>query len=79
MRSRSRGQPLADGVRVTLNFHPDRLSRDVPILRALARDGRYRSQFETGTSNGGPTAHHGGARWEWESRNFGGAVRGSRV
>ncbi|WP_353508011.1 DUF3626 domain-containing protein [Intrasporangium sp.] len=73
VRSRSLGPPLEDGVRVTLNFHPDRLIGDVPILRALARDGRYRSQFETGTSNGGLTAHHGGARWEWESRIFGGA------
>jgi hypothetical protein len=33
----------------------------------------YRSQFETGTSNGGLTAHPGGDRWRWESRIFGGA------
>ncbi len=58
---------------MTLNFHPDRLFGDVPILRALARDGRYRSQFETRTSNGGLTAHHGGDRWAWESHIFGGA------
>jgi hypothetical protein len=31
----------------------------------------YRSQFETGTSNGGLTAHAGGARWRWEQRLFG--------
>jgi hypothetical protein len=37
----------------------------------MARDGVYRSQFETGTSNGGLTAHPGGDRWRWESRIFG--------
>lgn len=39
----------------------------------LATDGHYRSQFETGTSNGGLTARAGGDRWRWESRIFGGA------
>lgn len=73
VRSRSLGEPLDRGLRVTLNFHPDRLVGDVPILRAMARDGSYRSQFETRTSNGGLTAHPGGARWRWESRIFGGA------
>ena len=60
-------------LRVTLNFHPDRLVGVVPILDALAGDGLYRSQFETGTSNGGLTAHPGGERWSWESRIFGSA------
>jgi hypothetical protein len=60
-------------MRVTLNFHPDRLVRGEPILSVMARDGVYRSQFETGTSNGGLTAHPGGDRWRWESRIFGGA------
>jgi hypothetical protein len=73
VRSRSLGGPLEEGARVTLNFHPDRLFGGVPILKAMARDGRYRSQFETRTSNGGQTAHHGGDRWRWESRIFGGA------
>ena len=41
-------------------------------MRALLDDGLYRSQFETGTSNGGLTAHAGGDRWRWESRLFGG-------
>jgi hypothetical protein len=71
--ARSRGGPVAPELRVTLNFHPDRLAAGVPILRGLARDGRYRSQFETGTSNGGLSAHPGGDRWSWESRMFGGA------
>jgi hypothetical protein len=44
-----------------------------PILLALAEDGVYHSQFVTGTSNGGLTAHAGGDRWRWESRIFGGA------
>ncbi|MGW6928535.1 DUF3626 domain-containing protein [Lentzea sp. NPDC054927] len=66
--ARSTGGPLPRDLRVTLNFHPGR-----GVLARLARDGVYRSQFETGTSNGGLTAHPGGARWEWESRLFGGA------
>ncbi|QOV40543.1 DUF3626 domain-containing protein [Streptomyces ferrugineus] len=68
----SAGPPVDPDVRITLNFHPDRLVRAVPILRALAEDGTYRSQFVTGTSNGGLTAHPGGDRWRWESRIFGG-------
>lgn len=59
-------------MRVTLQFHPDRPFRDGTVIEALARDGRYRSQFETGTSNGGLTAHPGGDRWRWESRMFDG-------
>jgi hypothetical protein len=47
------GQPVDPSWRVTLHFHPDRLVAGVPILDLMARDGVYRSQFETGTSNGG--------------------------
>jgi Protein of unknown function (DUF3626) len=65
---KSSGGPVDPELRVTLNFHPDRLASGVPILEALARDGVYRSQFETGTSNGGLTAFEGGDRWWWESR-----------
>ena len=57
-------------MRVTLQLHPDWPFRGVRVIEALARDGRYRSQFETGTSNGGLTAHEGGDRWRWESRLF---------
>ncbi|MFE9470936.1 DUF3626 domain-containing protein [Streptomyces griseofuscus] len=71
--ARACGPPLAPGPRITLNFHPDRLSGGLPILTSLARDGVYHSQFVTGTSNGGLTAHRGGDRWRWESRIFGGA------
>lgn len=58
---------------LTLNFHPDRLHDGQPLLAALLASGVYRSQFETGTSNGGLSAYEGGARWQWESRIFGGA------
>jgi hypothetical protein len=67
------GGPGDPAWRVTLHFHPDRLVGGVPILRRMADDGVYRSQFETGTSNGGLTAFPGGDRWRWESRIFGGA------
>ncbi|MFF3653177.1 DUF3626 domain-containing protein [Streptomyces sp. NPDC002181] len=67
------GPPVDPALRVTLNFHPDRLLHGKPILEALAEDGVYRSQFVTGTSNGGLTAHPGGDRWRWESRIFDGA------
>lgn len=71
--ARSHGKPLESSLRVTLNFHPERITRGGrPLLVALAQDGVYRSQFETGTSNGGLTAHVGGDRWRWESRIFGG-------
>nr|WP_262418045.1 DUF3626 domain-containing protein [Streptomyces odorifer] len=65
--------PVPGDLRVTLNFHPDRSCRGVPVLRAMAEAGAYRSQFATGTSNGGTTARPGGDRWRWESRLFGGA------
>lgn len=71
--SLSSGPPVDPALRVTLNFHPDRTMRGRPILLALAEDGVYHSQFVTGTSNGGLTAHPGGDRWRWESRIFGGA------
>ena len=70
---RSNGDPLDSTLRVTVNFHPGRLHLGVPILRCLAEDGEYRSQFETGTSNGGISAYPGGDRWHWETRLFGGA------
>jgi Protein of unknown function (DUF3626) len=66
------GEPVDPSLRVTLHFHPDRLVAGTPILRLMARDGRYRSQFETGIGNGGLTAYDGGDRWLWEGRIFGG-------
>lgn len=67
------GPELDRTLRITLNFHPDREVAGVPILESMRRDGRYRSQFETGTSNGGLTAYPGGARWHWEGTLFGSA------
>ncbi|MFF3830755.1 DUF3626 domain-containing protein [Streptomyces sp. NPDC002458] len=75
--SLSTGPPLDPSLRVTLNFHPDRVSGGLTVLERLARDGVYVSQFVTGTSNGGLTAHPGGDRWRWESRIFGGAYDGA--
>ncbi len=64
------GRPLDRSLRVTLNFHPDRVAAGRTVLEQLAHDGVYRSQFETGTSNGGLTAYPEGARWRWEQRIF---------
>ena len=58
--------------RVTLQFHPDWPFRGRTVIESMADDGGYRSQFETGSSNGGLTALPGGDRWRWESRMFGG-------
>ena len=46
------GGPGDPAWRVTLHFHPDRLVGGVPILRRMADDGVYRSQFETGMVSG---------------------------
>jgi hypothetical protein len=75
--ARSSGPAVNQGLRITLNFHPDRTAAGRPILHALAQDGTYHSQFVTGTSNGGLTAHPGGDRWRWESRIFAGAYDGA--
>lgn len=71
--TQSQGRALDSSVPVTVNFHPDWLVGDRLIIEALVDDGFYRSQFVTGTSNGGLTAYTGGDRWQWESRMFGGA------
>ena len=66
------GAPLDRSLDVTVHFHPDRAVGQVLLLEHLNTDGVYRSQFETGTSNGGLSAHRGGDRWHWEHRMFGG-------
>lgn len=64
-------QASSRALEITINFHPDRLSATQrPILDVIANDGILRSQFETGTSNGGLTAYVGGDRWTWESLAF---------
>ena len=69
----SHGSPIDQHLRVTVNFHPDRIYNDLHILDSMAETGVYKSQFETRTSNGGLTAHPGGDRWNWENRLFGNA------
>jgi len=69
----ARGTALDRGLRVTLNFHPDRVVASRQILAKMADDGVYLSQFATGVGNGGLTAYPGGDRWRWEHRIFAGA------
>lgn len=57
---------------VGLHFHPGWPSGRGTVLDAIVRGGAYLSQWVTGTSNGGLTAHTGGDRWRWESRLFDG-------
>lgn len=57
---------------VVLHLHPGWPFGTGTVLDAIVRDGAYRSQWSTGTSNGGLTAHPGGDRWTWESRIFDG-------
>jgi Protein of unknown function (DUF3626) len=68
------------GGSLTLNFHPDRVSADGrSVAEALCDDGVYRSQFETGISNGGLTAYPGGDRDMWERALFAGAYHAPGV
>ncbi|MGW2480216.1 DUF3626 domain-containing protein [Streptomyces sp. NPDC001571] len=72
---------LMDRARISLNFHPDRPrpTDGRTVAEALAVDAVYRSQYETGLSNGGRTAFPGGARDEWERDLFGGAYHADGV
>lgn len=63
---------VLDGAVVTVNFHPDRLlPGGRTVVDCLVAEGVYRSQFETGISNGGL----GGDRDRWEQRMFPGCYR----
>lgn len=68
----SGGRAAACVTAITLQFHPDWPHNGGLVIESMAADGRYRSQFATGVSNGGLTAFPGGDRWRWESRLFGG-------
>src|SRR5689334_22971853 len=57
---------------ITLQFHPDWPYQGGTVIESMVADGIYRSQFSTGSSNGGLTAYAGGDRWRWESRLFAG-------
>ncbi|GAA1892645.1 DUF3626 domain-containing protein [Paeniglutamicibacter psychrophenolicus] len=72
VRALSRGGQIDPNASVTIHFHPDAPFGDTTVIESLAREGIYRSQFETGTGNGGLTAVPGGDRYLWESRLFGG-------
>ena len=62
---------MSSHTRLTLNFHPDRRdSKGRTVADGLLADGRYRTQFETGISNGGRFAVPGGNRVHWESLLF---------
>lgn len=67
------GRAVPTDARLVLHFHPDSDLHGKPVLRRILEEGRYASQFVTGTSNGGLTAVPGGDRWNWESRLFSGA------
>jgi hypothetical protein len=58
---------------VDVHFQPDAITAaGGSVVEAIVATGRWRTQFETGTSNGGLTASAGGDRWRWESRLFAG-------
>ena len=60
---------------VALHFHPDRPVGHRTVASGLLEDGIYKSQFETGISNGLVSAP-GGPRDEWERTLFNGAYSG---
>ncbi|WP_397335028.1 DUF3626 domain-containing protein [Paenibacillus thiaminolyticus] len=63
---------VRESVRMTVNFHPDRLFADGSlVVDGLLRDGVYRCQFETGVTSASLTAYPGGDRDRWERRLFG--------
>ena len=72
VRALSQVIPLDRGLRITVHFHPDIPDGQSTVIASLKKERIYRSQFETGLSNGGLTALRGGDRWKWESRIFGG-------
>jgi hypothetical protein len=64
---------LCERAPITVSFHPDRLvASGRSVVECLAAEGVYRSQFETGISNGGL----GGPRLSWEERMFPGVYAG---
>ena len=72
--------------RLTVNFHPDRIDAlGRSVAAGLLADGRYRSQWATGISNGTRSAFVGGDRHRFEQVHFdrayddGSSVDGSSV
>lgn len=65
---------FVDAGRLTLNFHPDRLTRSGRTVAAgLAADGSYTSQWISGISAGSRSAIPGGERQRFEREYFAGA------
>lgn len=65
---------IKSAARVALHFHPDRPDHSLKtVAESLIDGGVYKSQFETGLSNGHLSAHPGGHRDRWERQLFGGA------
>jgi hypothetical protein len=60
--------PESSGLRVTVNFHPDRQWFGNTILGWLVDDGVYRSQFDQASSVGSLSAARGTSRWHDDRR-----------
>lgn len=73
VRGQSEGVELDKNTAVTVNFHPDAEHCGDIMIASLAQDGVYRSQFETGISNGALAKRHDAGRPLWERQIFGGA------
>lgn len=70
---------FTERARLTVSFHPDRRDRlGRTVAQGLLDDGRYRSQYETGISNGGRFAVDGGPRPRWELELFGDGAASDR-
>ncbi|MEO5900604.1 MAG: DUF3626 domain-containing protein [Ilumatobacteraceae bacterium] len=69
---REESERVARAGRITLNFHPDRVAASgLTVAAGLLTDGRYRSQWSTGISNGSRSAMPGGDRQRFERSLFG--------
>lgn len=79
MEEAASGPALDRTLRLNVHFHPDTEVDGRTVLEHLLHDRTYRTQFETGTSNGGLTAYPGGDRWQWEHRLFGGLYDRARA
>ncbi|XWW93776.1 hypothetical protein V2A60_001713 [Cordyceps javanica] len=72
-------EAIREHARVVLHFHPDRPAGGRLVAEALLHDGIYKTQFETGISNGLVATRPGGPRDEWERHLFGGAYQADGV
>lgn len=71
------GAALAGAGRLTINFHPDRVTAAGRTVAAgLRSQGRYESQWTTGISGGSRSAVPGGERQRFERALFGRAYDG---